>query len=321
MSFTGIVILAVVTAMILIIIMVHSKNNIVRISLLAVFAALSSGAVFYVSKEYRAFYKDPGHYPVALEKYTASGNQYSHFPERPDRENGSRVWLYINEDEMSREWNKVSNFIYDGEDSKGQILRVTLIRYLTSCGLRKDSSGVASLAERDIRAIERGNTNRIFTENRPLKSKIYELIWQIDYYKNGGNPSGHSVTQRVEFFRTGWSVFRSYPLTGTGTGDLKTEYRKRYVEDGSVLDPEYRLTPHNQYLTFLVSFGITGFIVVLFSLISPLFLTGAYRHFLPAIFAAIIFLSMLWEDTLETHTGVSFFAYFYAILIFGRSDE
>jgi hypothetical protein len=39
------------------------------------------------------------------------------------------------------------------------------------------------------------------------------------------------------------------------------------------------------------------------------------------IFFIIIVISMLWEDTLETQTGISFFAYFYSLFIFGRDEE
>jgi hypothetical protein len=38
------------------------------------------------------------------------------------------------------------------------------------------------------------------------------------------------------------------------------------------------------------------------------------------VFFMLVVLSMLWEDTLETHTGVSFFAYFYSVFIFGTES-
>jgi hypothetical protein len=36
------------------------------------------------------------------------------------------------------------------------------------------------------------------------------------------------------------------------------------------------------------------------------------------LFFFIVLFSMLGEDTLETHTGVSFFAYFYSLFVFGE---
>ena len=320
-SLTGIILFFLVSLITLLFIFSMRKGIMSKALISFTILLLIAVPVIFLSGEYRSFHTDRGAYTFPTDSVTASGNSYDHHYDRKDIENGNRVWIYICEKELSKEWNKRSTLDYYGEDKKGQLLRFTLIRYLTSCGLRKDSAGIARLGGSDIKSIEEGVANRLFTEGRPLKSKIYELIWQMDNYLNGGNPSGHSVTQRMEFLATGWRILRSVPLTGVGTGDLRSEYKKRYDTDNSPLSPEYRLLAHNQYLTFLVSFGITGFLLLLLSFILPLFITGAFRYYLPLVFTIILFLSMFWEDTLETHTGVSFFAYFYAVLIFGESEK
>ena len=92
----------------------------------------------------------------------------------------------------------------------------------------------------------------------------------------------------------------------------------QYETDKSKLDTDYRFLPHNQFLSFLISFGIIGFMIICCSILIPAIRTGAIRDFLFLIFLLIILLSMLSEDTLETHTGVSFFAYFYSVFIFGK---
>jgi O-antigen ligase len=171
------------------------------------------------------------------------------------------------------------------------------------------------MTKTDISNVENGITNKYFTVWNPWRSKLYEIIWQIDYYRNGGNPSGHSITQRLEFLKTGIGVFMKFPLFGTGTGDLPQEYQIRYKEEGSLLDRSHRL--HNQFLNFLVSFGVIGFSIMIFSLFYPFIRQRGYKRYLPAVFITLLVLSMLWEDTLETHTGVSFFAYFYSVFIFG----
>jgi hypothetical protein len=283
--------------------------------------ALIFSAGIYISGEINAYYKKGNAYNYPLKEKTANGNAYIHYTDRKDIENGNPVWIYLNEDELRKEWNLRSSIKYDSIDLKKQMLRYTLIRYLTSAGLTKDSAGLAKLHKDDIRFIENGITNKLFTEGKPVKSKIYEIVWQIDYYLHGGNPSGHSVTQRIEYFKKGWHLLGDNVLTGTGTGDVKNEFANQFRKEKSNLGPEFIYMPHNQYLTFLISFGISGFLIICFSIFLPVFINKGFSSFLFNIFFIIVLFSMLGEDTLETHTGVSFFAYFYSLFVFGKIED
>ena len=317
LSITGLIVFAILLFISLFLIVRKSESTVLRFGSVILVSVLLILTVFFISGEIRAFYKKGNVYSYPLKELTINGNLYRHYPERKDIENGNPVWIYISEDELRKEWNARSSIKYDSNDIKAQPLRFTLIRYLTSAGLTKDSAGLTRLREKDILFIENGITNRLFTEGKPIKSKIYEIIWQIDYYLNGGNPSGHSITQRVEYLKKGWHVFGENVLAGTGTGDVKSEFANQFRKENSVLEPRFIYLPHNQYLTFLTSFGLIGFIIICCSVLIPVLMMKAFRSFLFNIFFMIILLSMLGADTLETHTGVSFFAYFYSLFIFG----
>lgn len=260
-------------------------------------------------------------YPVSepdyekLDTHTALGNPYSHRTENRQIENGNYTWLYVSETELAEEWEKRSSFSYNGLDRKGQHLKFTLIRYLTSKGLRKDAQGVSLLNERDIRAIEDGLANVIFLDKTSWSTRLYELIWEVDLYLKGGNPSGHSVTQRLEYWYTALRIIRRYPVFGVGTGDVQLAFDRQYDEDRSVLSHEWRLRAHNQYLTFLVSFGILGFAWIVFAFARFLFLERSNIDYFALVFILVAGLSMLNEDTLETHAGATFFSYFMALFI------
>ena len=320
LSLTGILIFASIMTLSLIYILFTGKRAVSKYSLVIFWTALLVLAAIYIAGEFNSFYKKGDAYPFPLDKLTANGNRYEHFPEINDIENGNKVWIYLNEGELKKAWNSRSGILYDGVDRRGQKLRTTLIRYLTSAGLRKDSLGLSCLKTRDISNIENGIANILYTRGKPIRSKIYEMIWQIDHYRNGGNPSGHSITQRLEFLKTGWNIFLRAPLFGTGTGDLDKEYAIQYKLDKSILDLNYRYLSHNQYLTFLISFGLIGFLLISVSLILPVIRTNALKNYTAVVFFVIILLVMMGEDTLETHTGISFFAYFYSLFIFGNSD-
>ena len=143
-------------------------------------------------------------------------------------------------------------------------------------------------------------------------------MWQIREYRNGGDPSAHSITQRFEYFSTGISIVKNHFWLGVGTGDVPGAFEEQYRTDDSQLEKDWRLRAHNQYLTFLISFGIFGFILIMSVLLFPVFGEKAWKSYYSGIFLVIAFLSMLNEDTLETSVGAVFFAYFYALFLFSK---
>lgn len=256
-----------------------------------------------------------------LEPFTPSGNPYFHDTLRKAAENGYYVWLYISEEEMRQAWNGVSEFPYDSLDRKDQKIKYTLIRYLTSKGLRKDAGGVSQLGKDDRAAIENGLANHIFRKKYSLYPRVYEVIWEIDGYIRGRDPSGHSVAQRIAYLEAAKSIFNGNPLFGVGTGDVQSSFDAYYERSNSLLDENYRRRAHNQYVTFLITFGISGLVLALCFMLIPVFLEKKWNDYLFMVFFFIAFLSMLNEDTLETQTGVSFFIFFYSLFLFGRSNR
>ncbi len=206
LSLTGIIIFGILLFISMFIVLKKLKNRLLKSIFILIVSLFFISAGVYISGEIKAFYKKGNVYNYPLKGTTLNGNRYTHYPERKDIENGNPVWIYICEKELRKEWNLRSSIEYDSVDLRDQQMRFTLIRYLTSVGLTKDSAGMAELQEADIKYIENGITNRLFTQGRHIKSRLYEIIWQIDYYVNGGNPSGHSLTQRVEYLKKGWHL-------------------------------------------------------------------------------------------------------------------
>ena len=256
-----------------------------------------------------------------LDKQTVNGNPYWHDTTNLQLENGYYTGLYVCEQEMREAWNGISGFDYDGKDEKGQEIRYTLIRYITSLGLRKDAYGVSQLEKEDINLIEAGFANHIYKKRNRFKVRVYELIWEIDVYRKGGNPSGHSVTQRFEYLRTGLSILLDHPLFGVGTGDVPSAFESKYEENKSPLDPQWRLRAHNQWLTFAISFGLIGLFLLILAFVLPGLTQKKFRQYLFLLFFMVSFLSMFNEDTLETQAGVAFFAFFYPFLLFSPDHD
>jgi len=244
-----------------------------------------------------------------------SGRAYTHYPGETLVENGYLVWVNVCEEELRQEWNQRSLLAYDGSDAAGNELRVTLIRYITARGMPKDSAAIAALSDKDIFNIEQGHANPLYARKGSPLARAYEIAWEFDRAAGGANPSGHSLTQRPEFYRAAAGIISKHPFTGVGTGDVARAFSDEYEAISSPLKPEYRLRAHNQYLTFGVTFGIPGLIMAVALLAAPWLLSSGRFSYPFLLFMAVILVSMFNDDTFSSFTGAAFFSYFYTLLI------
>lgn len=253
-----------------------------------------------------------------IEQTTMNGNPYKHDFSQDYIENGHYIWLYFCEPELRKEWNLVSEIDYDSQDSLGNEIKYVIIRYLTSKGIRKDSAGMAELGSEDICLIEQGKANYLHDKKFSMYNQMYLILWQIDVFRKNGNPSGHSITQRILYLQAAMDIIGDNFWRGVGTGDVKDSYSAYYQDIDSPLSERWRLRAHNQILTFMLTYGIIGFIWILVGFLYPVYLERKWNDYFMIVFLLVGFFSMLNEDTLETHTGVSFFAFFYSLLLFAR---
>lgn len=282
-------------------------------------AALLPVAVFLYVREIHQEYFSPRLISIDINAKTASGNPYTFNFDNPEMENGFPVYVYMCEEELRRSWNSRSEISYDSLDKKRQPVKYTLIRFLASKGLRKDSAAMAQLTGSEIESVERGIPN-VYYQSPSIKVRLMQVMWEFDQYSRGGDPTGHSIMQRLESWKAARGVFRSNLLYGVGTGDLPEEVHRQYARMDSKLGQTHYLRSHNQYLAIACAFGIPGLLYFLYALIYPLF-EKSNRNFLFLVFLTTMLLSMLTEDTLKTQPGATFFAFFNALLLFARPQE
>lgn len=259
--------------------------------------------------------------PPTKDLLTKYGNKYTFYLPEPVTENGYHIYWYISRPELDTAWLNRSSVPLFGDDKKDQTIYYTLIRYLSSKGLRKDADGVQKLSQNDIGNIENGIANYLYPEFNPIKRRTFQIFWEIDNYLKGGNPTNHSVSQRIEFFKAGYNIFLKNIWFGVGTGDVVQAYQKYYSSSDTRLDKENQLRAHNQYLTFYLTFGVFLGTWIVVALILPLILKRKTVGLIVVVFLLIVFLSMLAEDTLESQAGVTFFSYFYSLFLFGSTKK
>ncbi len=251
-----------------------------------------------------------------LDVASAGGEVYYHDLRDPQRENGHYVWVNVADKELERGWHRKSNLPLGGKDELGQPLHGTLVRYLASLGVRKDSTGLAALKPEDVKRIESGMTSVVEGRQGAMRARIEQVLYELETYRTSGDPSGHSVTMRIEFQRTGWAIAMQHWLTGVGTGDTQLAFNAAYASANSPLAEKWRLRAHNEYLTLCISFGVFGLLWSLFSWGWPAWRMRAFRQPLFIAWGIIFLLSCFSEDTIETQMGATFFALYYALFVF-----
>jgi hypothetical protein len=295
------------------------KRNRIKLLSLIVLLVLIAVPVWFVTDVAMDFYDYEVIDQSEIDLYTPSGNIYEFDFENKARENGNLVFVYICQDELRQEWNKRSEIKFD-DTLNTYPLSSTLIRYLSSLGLRKDSAAISMLTCEDIELIESGVTNYKF-KNRyfSIYPRVYETVWEIDKYIRTGNPNDKSLAQRIEFMKASLILIGDRPWFGIGTGNWVLKYNEVYDKMGSKLDKDKRASSHNQYLNYMVKFGIIGFLWILMAIIVPVFRGGHHTNFIFILFLISIALANFGDANLETHMGLSFFTFFYCLFLWNST--
>ncbi len=255
-----------------------------------------------------------------LDIYTKYGNIYTHDTVKLKIEDGKYVGLYLCYDELIAEWNKRSSIDYYGISEAGHVISPTLVRYLTSRDLRKDAEGVNGLTDDDVSMIEQGVANYHYISSPGLRTRLLKMIMGYEVYKQTGNPSGSSIMQRYEYLRASFKIINDNFLFGVGTGDLENEFYSEFTVMNSSLEQKYRYHAHNQYLGIFVALGLFGFVIFIIGLFYPAIVLSGFKDYYFTIFFIIMIVSMFSDDTIETQAGVTLFAFFYSLLLFGRKE-
>lgn len=246
-----------------------------------------------------------------LESHTPFGNPYTHNLDSTTVIDGKPIFAYVSEIELEKAWHTKSKLSYFGEDERGQPLRYTLMRYMTSKNLRKDGSDFKKLTKKDIRNIESGIAS-VEETSQGFRARLTGIKFQL---YNTSDPNGHSLLQRLEYWKTAWQIIKRNYFLGVGTGDVQLAFDKQYEIQNSPLLPENRLRAHNTYLTSWISFGVFGLMLFLWMNLAFLIKHWKAKSFIPTMFILVALCTFFIEDTLETQMGVTFFAFFYGLFI------
>lgn len=313
-TLSGVVILMVIAFCFIIHLIESQKNNKLKWvlgGLMGVFLAAAVAYTLYITYDY-FHVKDPA---PDFTELTASGHPYS-FKEDPMVENGHYIGHYVCEEELQTAWATRSDTVYDEWTS------ATLVRYLNSLGLRKDSAAVMSLSDNDIRNIEHKTANVYYTHTGSLRRALYETYFGLTLYEKYGIINESSMLERIELWRASWQIIRENWLFGVGIGQQRAALdRQLELQHSPIADKKKNRGSHNQFLTFWIAAGIIPVVYFCFLLVYPFVGMRNRITFVYFAFILLLFLSMLVEDTLSAQTGRMMFTIFVPLLLFGSKNS
>ncbi len=210
---------------------------------------------------------------------------------------------------MQQEWIKKSKSSFDGLDERGQELKFTAARFLHSKDLPPNGTGVKRLLPVEVEAIENGKAN-VKEMEMGFWGRIEGLRYQLHH---PSDPNGHSLLQRYEAWKTGFEIYKDHYLLGTGTGDIDDSFTKKYRENKSKLTAVNQIRGHNMYLTSLLTFGPIGLFLFLYLIGVHIKIQLQSKQFIGFVFMTVMVITFLFEDTLETQTGITLFSFFAAL--------
>lgn len=322
--FTGMIVFIATIFLMLLVFGLITKNKRLKLLFLSLFAIIGISTFLFIKNVINDFYSCNDILPLKEIPYSKFGGKYQkdgYTDSSTLKENGYYVEKNITWIEFAEAWNKRSKISFEGEDLKGQKIKNTLIRFITSKGQRKDKEAIDNLSDEEVKAIEEGIPNYKYLIMDEFSVRLHKIIWEYDSYINNRNINGHSVLMRWEYWKTAVHIIKGNWLSGVGTGDVQDAFDLQYEKDKSLLEPKYRLRAHNQYLTYGVTFGIIGLSWFFFFLFYPVIKTKMYKNYFYVAFFIIAVLSMLTEDTLETQVGINFFVFFNTILLLSSETQ
>jgi hypothetical protein len=310
-TLSAIVCLGAIILFLLAVIVRRAKSPLIRIAIPALTILLAGMALWPLTTIYRQVHNRIFIDMNTLPATTVNGTPYVHDTVSIIRENGYPVYMFLADSELRESWNRRSDLDFDGKDLMGQELKATIYRYMSSLGLRKDSAGMSLLTERDIREIEKGNTNHLNVGRPGIYIRAYEEIMSLDIYFSSGRQetSWGSLTKRIDLWPSSLEAFRRRPLLGWGTGGILKAMDYGMEQTGSTLTG-LNMRPHNQYLYVLLSHGITGFIATVLLLVYYFRKKQAHRSFMFSLFLVIFLVHFTGNNSFESQPGQDLFVFF-----------
>jgi len=267
-------------------------------------------------------------YPIPKESMTKKsftettihGGKYQHDTTSIILENGYYIHYFVCHAELDSMWHLKTGESIEEFSKEQPDLFPTLIRYMSSLGLRKDAEGFTKLSDKDIKNIIHGIPSVVYAEGG-IKSRLARINIEFQKYLENADPNGSTIQQRLEYWRTGRNIIESNPIFGVGVGDVQDAFFYQFKMNRSRLFPENQLHSHQQFMTIWISSGIFALLIFILHILLMFYVAFRKKSILLFLFNTILTFSYFFEDTLETQVGVTLAAFFITFLFKQEQEQ
>lgn len=151
-----------------------------------------------------------------------------------------------------------------------------------------------------------------------------DMVGRLDEFEDPEGTVFNSFVTRVSIWKTAWERSQDDLWLGVGAADGKDQLNQAYIDTNQQFLAKYKFPTHNQYLDFLLKFGILGFIGVLFYMLHILWIGWKLQHSVVIFFFILFFTSNLTDDFLIRFDGITFSALWisiFAAIYYGKFQE
>jgi O-antigen ligase len=149
-----------------------------------------------------------------------------------------------------------------------------------------------------------------FKDTYIYKRMSGQLVWELSENRGTTYDGVYSNDSRVSRWKVLIEKSFEKPLFGYGTGTEDRVSLEAYEEGGLKHALENRYGPHNQYISFLLEFGLLGLLVFSFYLGINLLNEIRQRNFVSTLFIVFMTVSYFFDSLMYLNAGVIFFAFF-----------
>jgi O-antigen ligase len=138
--------------------------------------------------------------------------------------------------------------------------------------------------------------------------KNMNMVGRLDEFDDPEGEVFTSFVTRLSIWKTAWDRAQDDLWIGVGAADGKKELNQAYVNTNQAFLAKYKFPTHNQYLDFLLKFGILGLSAVVIYMLHILWLAFKLKNSLVFMFFILFLVSNLTDDFLIRFDGIAFSA-------------
>ncbi len=156
-----------------------------------------------------------------------------------------------------------------------------------------------------------------------VSNKIANTTQDLSNYKNNGSANNQSLSSRIISYKNALKIANESSIWfGCGLGDLDDLNQEIFSRDYP--DVSKPIDPHNQFLYYYASLGITGLLLFIFAFYFPLVYKKAFQNRLLFAHYIIITVGFMFEAPIANQLGVAYSSIFILLplqQIFGFSES